>query len=58
MESFLDEIRDKRSEYYNWIMSRPFYRHPMRALRKLPRWLSYPLYRLAYKIARKHFGFN
>jgi len=58
MESFLDEIKEKRPVYYNWIMSRPFYRHPMRPLRRMPRWMSYPLYRLAYKIARRHFGFN
>lgn len=58
LESFLDEIHDKRPAYYKWIMSRPFYRHPIRPLRKLPHWMSYPLYRASYLVARKHFGFN
>ncbi|MBO6148900.1 MAG: glycosyltransferase family 2 protein [Lachnospiraceae bacterium] len=58
MEDFLDEIEEKRPVYYAWIMGRPFYRHMMGPIRRLPHWFGYPLYRICYIIARRIFGFN
>ena len=58
MESFLDEIKDNKPNVYDWIMQKPFYRHPIRPIRILPRFISYPTYRISYRIARRHFVFN
>ena len=57
-ESFLDEIKSHNPVMYERIISRPFYRHPIRPLRALSRHISYPLYRFTYIALRKHFGFN
>ncbi len=58
MQSFLDEIQEKRPAFYEWILGKPFYRHTIGPIRKLPHWFSYPLYRFVYLIARRVFGFN
>ena len=58
MQSLLDEIQEKRPEYYEWLLQKPFYRHTVGPIRKLPHWFAYPLYRTCYLIARKVFGFN
>ena len=58
MQSFLDEIEQKRPEYYKWITKGPFTKHMIGPVRKWPHWISYPLHRLGYQIARKLFGFN
>ena len=58
MQSFLDEIQEKRPVYYDWILQKPFYRHTIGPIRKLPHWFAYPLYRLSYIIARRVFDFN
>ena len=57
-EAFLDEIKAHNPVMYERIISRPFYRHPIRPLRALSRHISYPLYRATYVALRKHFGFN
>ncbi|MCR4556702.1 MAG: glycosyltransferase family 2 protein [Saccharofermentans sp.] len=58
MQSFLDEIQNNRPVYYEWILQKPFYRHTIGPIRKLPHWFAYPLYRFCYIIARRVFGFN
>ena len=58
MQAFLDEIEEKRPVYYDWIMQKPFNRHTIGPVRRLPHWFAYPLYRLSYLIARRIFGFN
>ena len=58
MQSFLDEVEEKRPIYYNWIMQKPFTRHMIGPIRRWPHWFCYPMYRLCYLIARKLFGFN
>ena len=58
MQSFLDEIQNNRPVYYKWILQKPFYRHTIGPIRKLPHWFAYPLYRFCYIIARRVFGFN
>lgn len=57
-EAFLDEIKVHNPVMYERIISKPFYRHPIRPLRALSRHISYPLYRASYVALRKHFGFN
>ncbi|MBR3700646.1 MAG: glycosyltransferase family 2 protein [Clostridiales bacterium] len=58
MQSFLDEIEQKRPEYYKWITKGPFTKHMIGPVRKWPHWICYPMHRLGYQIARKLFGFN
>ena len=58
MQSFLDEIMEKRPAFYDWIMQRPFYRHYIGPIRRLPHWFGYPLYRCCYLLARRIYRFN
>jgi glycosyltransferase involved in cell wall biosynthesis len=58
MQSFLDEVQEKRPIYYDWIMQKPFTRHMIGPVRRWPHWFCYPVYRFCYQVARKLFGFN
>ena len=58
MQSFLDEVQEKRPIYYDWIMQKPFTRHMIGPVRRWPHWFCYPVYRFCYQVARRLFGFN
>jgi glycosyltransferase involved in cell wall biosynthesis len=58
MQSFLDEVQEKRPVYYEWLTSKPFNRHMIGPVRRWPHWFCYPVYRFCYICARKIFGFN
>lgn len=58
MESFLSEIKQQKPQFYEWITGSPVTSHPIRSVEKWPKWLSYPLYRFVYCIARRLFCFN
>lgn len=58
MQSFLDEVQEKRPVYYEWLCQKPFTRHMIGPVRRWPHWFCYPVYRFCYLVARKLFGFN
>ncbi|WP_049895609.1 glycosyltransferase family 2 protein [Oribacterium sp. NK2B42] len=58
MESFLDEIKDKKPDVYDRMMRKPIYRHPIRPIRILPHFICYPVYRLAFRIGRRVLALN
>ncbi|MCR4672413.1 MAG: glycosyltransferase [Lachnospiraceae bacterium] len=58
VQAFLDEIQENRPDFYEWITTGPFTRHPMGTLRTLPKGVVYPIYRFCYKAARRLVCFN
>lgn len=58
MEDFMAEIKETKPAYFDLITSFPLKRHPLRALRYMPKWPIYPLYRFGYSIVRRVFDFN
>lgn len=58
MEDFLDEVKEKRPQYYKYITSGAITRHPIGPMRKIPHFIGYGLFRFGYQVLRRIFDFN
>ncbi len=58
MEDFLDEVKEKRPEYYKYITSGLITRHPIGPMRRIPRAIGYGTFRFGYQVLRRIFAFN